>query len=107
VAAPGSRPAGKLLNYTDDRSRTLQPVVLDEQKQNVNLSGVSVTLAPHQLGPIILERADVVVRTASVKDRSTSGRLLLRTVGPYADQFGLNRVPEGHCFAAQAVANSR
>jgi len=93
------KPTGKLLNYTDEQVANLQPVYWMEQKQNVNLSGVTVTLDPQQLGRQYLERADVVVITA-IKDQIGKRPIYYsRTVGPYADQFGLSGYLEGHGFA--------
>ena len=93
------KPQGKLLDYTEEQVANLQPVYWLEQKQFVNLGGVSVTLDPQQLGRQYLERADVIVLQA-IKDQL--GRRAIyysRTVGPYADQFGLTGYLEGHGFA--------
>jgi transmembrane protein TMEM260 (protein O-mannosyltransferase) len=93
------KPTGKLLAYTDEQVATLQPVYWLEQKTNVNLGGVSVTLDPQQLGRQYLERADVIVLEA-IKDQIGKRPIYYsRTVGPYADQFGLGGYLEGQGFA--------
>jgi len=70
-----------------------------DQKTYVNLGGVSVTLDPQQLGRQYLERADVIVLQA-IKDQIGKRPIYYsRTVGPYADQFGLTGYLEGHGFA--------
>src|SRR4029077_12724896 len=96
------KPTGKLLNYTDEQVANLQPVYWLEQKQYVNLGGVSTTLDPQQLGRQYLERADVIVLQA-IKDQIGKRPIYYsRTVGPYADQFGLTGYLEGHGFARKA-----
>jgi len=93
------KPTGKLLNYTDEQVANLQPVYWLEQKQYVNLGGVGMTLDPQQLGRQYLERADVIVLQA-IKDQIGKRPIYYsRTVGPYADQFGLSGYLEGHGFA--------
>ena len=93
------KPAGKLLTYTDEQIETLQPVYWIEQKQVVNLGGVTVTLDPQQLGHQYLERADVIVLQA-IKDQMGKRPIYFsRTVGLYADQFGLTALLEGQGFA--------
>ncbi len=93
------KPTGKLLNYTDEQVANLQPVYWLEQKQYVNLGGVGMTLDPQQLGRQYLERADVIVLQA-IKDQIGKRPIYYsRTVGPYADQFGLTGYLEGHGFA--------
>src|SRR3989442_8159763 len=93
------KPTGKLLNYTDEQVANLQPVYWLEQKQYVNLGGVTVTLDPQQLGRQYLERADVIVLQA-IRDQIGKRPIYYsRTVGPYADQFGLTGYLEGQGFA--------
>src|SRR5439155_580898 len=61
--------------------------------------GVAVTLDPQQLGRQYLERADVIVLEA-IKDQVGKRPIYYsRTVGPYADQFGLTGYLEGQGFA--------
>ena len=93
------KPTGKLLDYTDEQVANLQPVYWLEQKTYVSLGGVSVVLDPQQLGRQYLERADVIVLQA-IKDQIGKRPIYYsRTVGPYADQFGLTGYLEGHGFA--------
>ncbi|HET7296112.1 MAG TPA: DUF2723 domain-containing protein [Gemmatimonadales bacterium] len=105
------KPAGKLLNYSDDQVANLQPVYwLGDDKTAVNLAGMTVTLDPQQLGRQYLERADVIVLQA-IKDQMGRRPIYFsRTVGPYADQFGLTGYLEGQGFVrklhAQPLAQS-
>jgi hypothetical protein len=94
------KPTGKLLEYTEEQVTNLQPVYwLEQQKTSVKLGGVTVTLDPQQLGRQYLERADVIVLQA-IKDQLGRRPIYYsRTVGPYADQFGLNGHLEGQGFA--------
>src|SRR2546427_255832 len=95
------KPPGKLLSFSDAYVQdSLQPVYwLGEQKTYANLGGVTVTLDPQQLGRQYLERADVIVLQA-VKDQLGRRSIYYsRTVGPYADQFGLTGSLEGQGFA--------
>src|SRR3989449_6767492 len=76
----------------------LQRVYWLEQKTAVNLAGVTVTLDPQQLGRQYLERADVIVLQA-IKDQMGKRPIYFsRTVGLYADQFGLTDRLEGQGF---------
>ncbi len=94
------KPVGRLLSYSDEQAENLQPVYwLGEQSTAVNLGGVTVTLDPQQLGRQYLERADVIVLQA-IKDQLGRRPIYFsRTVGPYADQFGLTGYLEGQGFA--------
>jgi len=74
VDAP-AKPTGKLLNYTDEQVANLQPVYWMEQKQTVNLSGVSVTLDPSSGPPV--SRACGRCRDTAIKDQIGKRRLLL------------------------------
>ena len=95
------KPTGKLLSFSDTYVRdSLQPVYwLGEHKTYANLGGVTVTLDPQQLGRQYLERADVIVLQA-IRDQIGKRPIYYsRTVGPYADQFGLTGYLEGQGFA--------
>ncbi len=95
------KPSGPLLNLTDEQLAALQPYYVLEQKQTVNLGGISVTLDPQLLGRQYLERADVVVLQA-IKDQVGKRPVYFsRTVGLYADQFGLSQYLEGQGFARE------
>jgi hypothetical protein len=93
------KPTGKLLSYSDEQVANLQPVYwLGDAKTAVNLAGVTVTLDPQQLGRQYLERADVIVLQAIKDQMSRRPVYFSRTVGPYADQFGLTAYLEGQGF---------
>src|SRR5947207_1104813 len=69
------------------------------QRTSLNLGGVNVTLDPQMLGREWVERADFVVLEA-IKDNIGKRPIYFsRTVGLYADQFGLTGYLEGHGFA--------
>ncbi|HYT05558.1 MAG TPA: DUF2723 domain-containing protein [Gemmatimonadales bacterium] len=92
------KPTGPLLDYTQAQMDSLQPVYWLEKKTAYNLGGVTVTLDPQTLGRQYLERADVIV-LEGIKDQM--GRrpfYFSRTVGMYADQFGLGGFLEGQGF---------
>ncbi len=94
------KPTGRLLSYSDTYLRdSLLPVYWLGEKQAVSLGGVKIVLDPQQLGRQYLERADVIVLQA-IKDQMGRRPIYFsRTVGPYADQFGLTGDLEGHGFA--------
>jgi transmembrane protein TMEM260 (protein O-mannosyltransferase) len=92
------KPPGRLLDYTDEQIESLQPVYWLEQKEVVNLGGVTVTLDPQQLGRQYLERADVIVLQAIRDQVGKRPVYFSRTVGSYADQFGLTGYLEGQGF---------
>jgi Protein of unknown function (DUF2723) len=94
------KPQGKLLSYSETYVRdSLLPVYWLGEKQTVSLGGVTIVLDPQQLGRQYLERADVIVLQA-IKDQMGRRPIYFsRTVGPYADQFGLTGGLEGHGFA--------
>ena len=68
-------------------------------KRIFNLGGVSVSLDPQMLGRQYLERADVVVLKAIETQLGKRPIYFSRTVGPYADLFGLSDYLEGQGFA--------
>jgi len=93
-----TKPAGKMLSWTDPQLDSLQPVYFLDKKTSVNLAGVVVALDPQQLGRQYLERADVIVLQA-IKDQTGKRPIYYsRTVGTYADQFGLTAYLEGQGF---------
>jgi len=75
-----------------------------DKRQVLTLGGVQVVLDPQQIHPIgngqgYLEKADVVVLEA-IKDQMGKRPIYFsRTVGTYADEFGLTGYLEGHGFA--------
>jgi len=93
-----TKPTGRMLSWTDPQLDSLQPVYFLDKKTSVNLGGVVVALDPQQLGRQYLERADVIVLQA-IKDQTGKRPIYYsRTVGTYADQFGLTAYLEGQGF---------
>src|SRR5439155_1647439 len=93
-----TKPTGRMLSWTDPQLDSLQPVYFLDKKTSVNLGGVVVALDPQQLGRQHLERADVIVLQA-IKDQTGKRPIYYsRTVGTYADQFGLTAYLEGQGF---------
>jgi hypothetical protein len=70
-----------------------------EQKSIVKLGSITTTLDPQMLGRQYLERADIVVLQAIKDDEGKRPVYFSRTVGLYADQFGLTAYLEGQGFA--------
>jgi hypothetical protein len=93
------KPTGKLLNYSAEEVAKLEPVYWLDQKRYVNFGGITISLDPQQLGRQYLERADVVVLKAIDDQIGKRPIYYSRTVGPYADQFGLSGYLEGQGFA--------
>src|SRR5438477_342529 len=92
------KPSGKVLSFSEAQLDGLEPVYFLEKKTTVNLGGVGVTLDPAQLGRQYLEKADVITLQA-IKDQLGKRPVYFsRTVGPYADQFGLTEFLEGQGF---------
>ncbi|HTR20877.1 MAG TPA: DUF2723 domain-containing protein [Gemmatimonadales bacterium] len=104
-----TKPSGKLFNMSDAELDALQLYYVLEKKQTVNLGGVVVTLDPQYIHPLqggqgYLERADVAVLTA-IKDQLGRRPIYFsRTVGTYADEFGLTGNLEGQGFARKLQA---
>jgi hypothetical protein len=92
------KPTGRLLAFSDAQLDGLQPVYFLEKKSTVNLGGVGVTLDPAQLNRQYLEKADIVVLEAIKDEMGKRPIYFSRTVGPYADEFGLTESLEGQGF---------
>jgi hypothetical protein len=98
------KPTGPVLNFTMGQLDSLQLYYPFDKRQVLMLGGVQVTLDPEQLHPIgngqgYLEKADIVVLEA-IKDQIGKRTIYFsRTVGTYADEFGLTPYLEGHGFA--------
>ena len=92
------KPTGKLLSFSDAQLDGLQPVYFLEKKTTVGLGGIGVTLDPAQLGRQYLEKADVITLQAIRDQLGKRPIYFSRTVGPYADQFGLTSYLEGQGF---------
>jgi hypothetical protein len=92
-------PTGKLMSFTDAQLDNLQQFYILDQKRVAHLGSVDVTLDPQMLGKPYVERADVIVLQV-IKDQLGKRPIYFsRTVGLYADQFGLTARLEGHGFA--------
>jgi len=102
------KPSGRLFNMSDAELDSLQLYYVLDKKQVVNLGGVIVTLDPQYVHPLqngegYLERADVAVLTA-IKDQMGRRPIYFsRTVGTYADEFGLTGYLEGQGFARKLM----
>src|SRR6266550_4098403 len=100
---PWPMPTGKLLSFSDQQLNALEQFYMLESKRDVKLGSgadtIRVTLDPQMLGRPYVERADVIVLQV-IKDQLGKRPIYFsRTVGLYADQFGLTGHLEGHGFA--------
>src|SRR2546428_2356693 len=93
------KPTGRVLSWTDDELATLQQYYVIDHAQTVNPGGGQVQLDPRRLGHEYLERADVVGLQAMQDNLGKRPVYFSRTVGLYADQFGLTGYLEGQGFA--------
>src|SRR2546426_462057 len=93
------KPTGRVLSWTDDELASLQQYYVVDHAQAVNLGGVQVQLDPRRMGHEYLERADVVVLQAIKDNLGKRPVYFSRTVGLYADQFGLTGYLEDQGFA--------
>jgi len=92
-------PTGKLMSFTDQQLAALEQFYILDQKRVAHLGAIDVTLDPQALGKPYVERADVIVLQV-IKDQLGKRPIYFsRTVGLYADQFGLTGHLEGHGFA--------
>jgi len=103
-------PTGRLMSFSNEQLDALEQYYILDQKRIARLGGLEVTLDPQMLGHPYLERADVIVLQV-IKDQLGKRPIYFsRTVGLYADQFGLTSRLEGHGFAralrAQELAPS-
>jgi transmembrane protein TMEM260 (protein O-mannosyltransferase) len=92
------KPAGPILSYTADQLATLQPYYVLDKKTPVNLGKIVGQLDPEALGRQYLERADIIVLQAIKDNWGKRPIYYSRTVGLYADQFGLTNYLEGQGF---------
>ncbi len=98
------KPTGPVVNFTIGQLDSLQLYYPFDKRQVLNLGGVQVVLDPQLVHPIgngqgYLEKADVIVLQA-IKDQMGKRPIYFsRTVGTYADEFGLTGNLEGHGFA--------
>ena len=92
-------PTGRLMSFSDEQLDAIQPYYILEEKRTARLGEVEVTLDPQMLGHPYLEKADVIVLQV-IKDQLGKRPIYFsRTVGLYADAFGLTSRLEGHGFA--------
>jgi len=97
------KPPGKLMSFSDQQLNALEQFYMLESKRDVKLGTgadtIRVTLDPQMLGRPYVERADVIVLQV-IKDQLGKRPIYFsRTVGLYADQFGLTGHLEGQGFA--------
>jgi transmembrane protein TMEM260 (protein O-mannosyltransferase) len=93
------QPTGRVLNMSDEQLAALQPYYVLDRKTSVQLGPITTTLDPGLIGRQYLERADIVVLQAIKDDQGKRPIYFSRTVGLYADQFGLTAYVEGQGFA--------
>ncbi len=93
------KPTDRVLNISDEQLAALQPYYVLDKKTNVSLGTIVTTLDPGLIGREYLERADVVVLQAIKDNQGKRPIYFSRTVGLYADQFGLTAYVEGQGFA--------
>ena len=103
-------PTGRLMSFSNEQLDALEQYYLLDQKRVARLGGLEVMLDPEMLGHPYLEKADIIVLQV-IKDQLGKRPIYFsRTVGLYADQFGLTSRLEGHGFAralrAQELAPS-
>ena len=94
------KPTAPLMSFTESQLATLQLFYLVEKPTALPLGPLTITLDPQQLGRQYVERADIAVLQV-IKDHLGADRPIYfsRTVGDYAERFGLSRHLEGHGFA--------
>jgi VanZ family protein len=92
-------PTGKLMSFTDAQLDALQQYYILDQKRVAHLGPIDVTLDPQMLGKPYIERADVIVLQVMKDQLGKRPIYFSRTVGLYADQFGLTSHLEGQGFA--------
>ncbi|MGE5802509.1 MAG: DUF2723 domain-containing protein [Gemmatimonadota bacterium] len=107
---PWPIPTGRLMSFSNEQLDALQQYYILDQKRVARLGELEVTLDPQMLGHAYLEKADIIVLQV-IKDQLGKRPIYFsRTVGLYADQFGLTSRLEGHGFAralrAQELAPS-
>jgi hypothetical protein len=96
-------PTGRLMSLTDEQLDALPQFYMLEDKRTARLGTgadtVRITVDPQMLGRPYVERADLIVMQV-IKDQLGKRPIYYsRTVGLYADQFGLTSHLEGQGFA--------
>jgi hypothetical protein len=93
------QPSGPLLSFSDAQLAALEQYYVIDAKRIIRLGPLEVTIDPQMLGRQYLERADIVV-LQTIRDQMGKRPIYFsRTIGLYADQFGLTPHLEGHGFA--------
>ncbi len=97
------KPQGKLMNLTEEQVDALPQFYMVEEKRTARLGTgadtVRITIDPQMMGRQYVEKADLVVMQV-IKDQLGKRPIYYsRTVGLYADQFGLTSHLEGQGFA--------
>ena len=90
--------------FTDGQLDSLQLYYPFDKRQSLTFGSVQLTLDPEQIHPLgngqgYLEKADVVVLEAMRDQLGKRPIYFSRTVGTYADEFGLTPYLEGQGFA--------
>jgi hypothetical protein len=92
-------PTGRLMSFSNEQLDALEQYYILDQKRIARLGELEVTLDPEMLGHPYLEKADIIVLQV-IKDQLGKRPIYFsRTVGLYADQFGLTSRLEGQGFA--------
>jgi hypothetical protein len=97
------KPTGRVLAFRDGELDSLRLYYPFNARQVLTFGSVQVLLDPERIHPLgngqsYLEKADVVV-LAAIKDQMGKRTIFFsRTVGGYADEFGLTPYLEGHGF---------
>lgn len=86
---PYPKPAGRMLRMSDAELAAMQPYYELQSPRTMHIADFDITLDPQKLGRPWLERADVVVLRAIQDQFGTRPICFARTVGPYADRYGL------------------
>jgi len=101
---PWPKPTDRVLAFTDGQLDSLQLYYPFDRKTGLAFGSVQVTLDPERIHPLgngqgYLEKADVVVLEAMKDQLGRRPIYFSRTVGAYADEFGLTGYLEGQGFA--------
>ena len=92
------KPTGRLMSFTDMELDSLRQYYVLNDKTTIRVGTFDVTLDPQQLGRPYIERADVAVLRIMKDQIGKRPIYFSRTVGSYADQFGLTSRLEGQGF---------
>ena len=92
------KPTGKLMSFSDAQMDSLEQYYVLQHKDSVRVGSFWVTLDPQQIGRPYIERADVAVLRIMMDQIGKRPIYFSRTVGSYADQFGLTARLEGNGF---------